>query len=162
MTCEGVLFTCCGQSTTRSCLWNRCWEILFRKLKSGFDTKAASLWWTSTCDSNEKRRLIFRWTPRQDVTDSFLKKNSRSSVFGPSGKDTRLEEMMQNAHKAWWRDVKIHRSEDVPWRVKCRRMVEHILGFRKRKLVPEHSRQNQRMGNKGDEIFVLIQKKRRT
>ena len=33
---------------------------------------------------------------------------------------------MQNANKAWWRDVKIYRSKDVPWRVKCRRMMEHV------------------------------------
>ena len=33
---------------------------------------------------------------------------------------------MQNAKKAWWRNVKIYRNKDVPWRVKCRRMVEHV------------------------------------
>ena len=25
---------------------------------------------------------------------------------------------MQNANKSWWRDVKMYRSKDVPWRVK--------------------------------------------
>ena len=33
---------------------------------------------------------------------------------------------MQIAKKAWWRYVKIYRSKDVPWRVKSRRMVEHV------------------------------------
>ena len=37
-----------------------------------------------------------------------------------------LEERKQNANKAWWRDVKLYRSEAVPWRVKCRRRVEHV------------------------------------
>ena len=37
-----------------------------------------------------------------------------------------IEERMQSANEAWWKDVKIHRSKDVPWRVKCRRMVEHV------------------------------------
>ena len=31
---------------------------------------------------------------------------------------------MQNANKAWWTDAKIYRSKDVPWKIKCRRMVE--------------------------------------
>ena len=39
-----------------------------------------------------------------------------------------LEERMQSANKAWWRDVKFYRSKDVPWRIKCRRMVEHVCG----------------------------------
>ena len=30
-----------------------------------------------------------------------------------------LEEMMQSANKAWWRDVTIYRTKDVPWRAKC-------------------------------------------
>ena len=33
---------------------------------------------------------------------------------------------MQHARKAWWRDVKIHRSQNVPWRAKCSRMMEHV------------------------------------
>ena len=33
---------------------------------------------------------------------------------------------MQTANKAWWRGVKIYRSKDVPWRTKCRRMVEQV------------------------------------
>ena len=34
---------------------------------------------------------------------------------------------MQNANKAWWRDVKIYRSKDVSWGGgECRRMVEHV------------------------------------
>ena len=37
-----------------------------------------------------------------------------------------LEERMQSANKAWWRDGKIYRSKDVPWRVKCGEMVEHV------------------------------------
>ena len=30
-----------------------------------------------------------------------------------------LEETMQNANRAWWRDIKIYKSEEVRWRVKC-------------------------------------------
>ena len=42
------------------------------------------------------------------------------------GRKDCLEERIQHANMAWWRDVKIHRSKDVPSRVKCRRMVEHV------------------------------------
>ena len=38
------------------------------------------------------------------------------------------EARMQKAHKAWWRDAKMHRSKDVPWRVRCRSMVEQVYG----------------------------------
>ena len=37
-----------------------------------------------------------------------------------------LEERMQSANKAWWRNVKICRCKDVQWRVKCRRMVDPV------------------------------------
>ena len=37
-----------------------------------------------------------------------------------------LEERMQNANKFRWRDAKIYRNKDVPWRVKCWRKVEHF------------------------------------
>ena len=37
-----------------------------------------------------------------------------------------LEERMQGANEAWWRDVKICRCKDVQWRVKCRRMVDQV------------------------------------
>ena len=38
-----------------------------------------------------------------------------------------IEQRELTANKAWWKDVKIYRSNDVPWRVKCRRMVEHVF-----------------------------------
>ena len=37
-----------------------------------------------------------------------------------------LDERMYSANKACWRDAKIYRSIDVPWRVKCRRMAEQV------------------------------------
>ena len=51
-----------------------------------------------------------------------------------------LDERMQSASTAWWRNVKIYRSNDVPQRVKCRRRVEQVCSvilFRKQKLVLE-------------------------
>ena len=37
-----------------------------------------------------------------------------------------IEERMQSANKAFWKDIKIYRNKDVPWRVICRRLVDHV------------------------------------
>ena len=74
---------------------------------------------------------------------------------------------MQSANKAWWRDVTIYRSKDVPWRAKCRRMVEHVkkcILLSKRKLVLDSSHLGQNYKGweaKGPVAFVPSQKKRR-
>ena len=33
---------------------------------------------------------------------------------------------MQSANKALWRDILVYRSKDVPWRIKCRRLVDNV------------------------------------
>ena len=37
-----------------------------------------------------------------------------------------IEERMQSANKAFWKDILVYRSKDVPWRIKCRRLVDHV------------------------------------
>ena len=37
-----------------------------------------------------------------------------------------VEERMQSADKAFWKDFMIHKSKDVPWRIKCLRLVDHM------------------------------------
>ena len=37
-----------------------------------------------------------------------------------------LEERMQSANKAFWKDIMIYRSKDVPWKVKRQRVVDHV------------------------------------
>ena len=77
----------------------------------------ASLWWPSTC-AQQKRG--------HDDQDWKLRSNSHSKkikflgyIFNPAGKmQDSLDERMQSANKAWWRDVKIDRSKVVPWRIK--------------------------------------------
>ena len=39
-------------------------------------------------------------------------------------------ERMQSANKAWLRDPRIYKSKDVPWRVKCRSMVDQSRTLR--------------------------------
>ena len=37
-----------------------------------------------------------------------------------------IEERMQSANKAHWRDIQVYKSKDVPLRIKCRRLVDHV------------------------------------
>ena len=37
-----------------------------------------------------------------------------------------VEERMQSANKAFWKDNMIIKSKDIPWRVKCQRLVDHV------------------------------------
>ena len=63
---------------------------------------------------------------RQVHTSCFLQKK----VKNREGKmQDALDETIQNADKAWWRDVKIFGSKDVPWRVKCRRVVDQVYSL---------------------------------
>ena len=38
-----------------------------------------------------------------------------------------VEERVQSANKALWKDIKIYRSKDIPWRIKCQRLVHHVF-----------------------------------
>ena len=74
-----------------------------------------------------------------------------------------LEERMQNANKAWWRDVKIYRSKDGA--VERQEMVEHVYSIFcfgsenwswSRALWTEF-----KDGKQGDETGISMQKRRR-
>ena len=39
-----------------------------------------------------------------------------------------LEERMQSANKAHWKDIMINNSKDIPWKIKCRRLFD-IFSF---------------------------------
>ena len=87
----------------------------------------ASLWWTSSCTSEKKMDLtIGTKTGHHRVPfEEFFK--IRGFSLNRQGKTHEgIEERMQSANKDWWRDAKIYRSNDVSWRVKCSRMVEHL------------------------------------
>ena len=60
---------------------------------------------------------------RQVHTSCFLQRRSR---IARGRCRTPWSEIIQNADKAWWRDVKIYGSKDVPWRVTCRRVVDQV------------------------------------
>ena len=77
-----------------------------------------------------------------------------------------LDETMWSANKACWRDVKFYRSKDVPWRVKCRKMVEQVdsaccFGSESWSWSGAILDRLQGCGDKGCKVFVQIQKKKR-
>ena len=37
-----------------------------------------------------------------------------------------VEERMQSANDAFWKDIMIWKSKDVPWKVTCQRLVDHV------------------------------------
>ena len=37
-----------------------------------------------------------------------------------------VEQRIQSAKRAFWKDTMIFKSKDVPWRVKCQRLVDHM------------------------------------
>ena len=114
--------------------------------------------------SNEKMEDVMIETKKK-VAQISVRKSIKilGYQFNLAGKmQNSLEERVQGANKARWRDAKIYRSKDVPWRVTCRRMVDQVdsFPFRERKLVLEQSEfgQNQRLGDKSYEAFFLLQK----
>ena len=78
-----------------------------------------------------------------------------------------LEERMQSANKAWWRDGKIYRSKGRTVESEVRRdggtCLQRLFFFGRMKIVlePENPRQNQRIGIKGDVSLISFQKRRR-
>ena len=37
-----------------------------------------------------------------------------------------IEERMQSANKAFWKDILVYKNKHVPWKVKCQRLVDHV------------------------------------
>ena len=111
------------------------------------EPKPASLWWTNTYD-DEKMDDKKIWTTTGLHKLPFEKKKFwiLGYAFNQAGRtQDSLKDRTQSANKAWWRDAKIYRSKDVPWRVKCKRMVEHVwcILLWKRELVLESSHRGQ-------------------
>ena len=137
-------------------------ELVGEAGKWNLAAKPASLWWTSAHED-----IDLPWntmTGRQQIS-SWREFKIFGCAMNRQGKTDGCERI-RSANKAWWRDVKIHRNKDVPWRVKCRRTVENVysvfcFGSENWYWSQENFGQNQRKGNKDDESFLLIQKGRR-
>ena len=89
--------------------------------------KPASLWWTSTYEEEERSEvlvattgLMYKFPYEEKIEILGCAMNRQGTTLDA------IEERMQSANKANWRDILVYRSKDVPWRIKCRRLVDHV------------------------------------
>ena len=89
--------------------------------------KPASLWWTSTYEEEERSEVRFATTGLMNKFPYEEKFKILGCAMNRQGTTLdAIEERMQSANKANWRDILVYRSKDVPWRIKCRRLVDHV------------------------------------
>ena len=91
------------------------------------EPKPASLWWTSTNASEEKEEMILgTWTGcfKFPFEDEFRILGCKMNRQGKTC--DAVKERMQSANRAFWKDIKIHKSKDVPWRIKFQPLVDHV------------------------------------
>ena len=126
--------------------------------------KLASLWWTSTYDSEEKSDMNLGTSTgccKFPFEDKF--KILGCAVNRQRKTHDAIEERMQWANKAFGKDILMYTSRDVPWKVKCQRLVDHVyavFAFGSEKLVVAHTDDGkyQRMGNQDNDTPVPFQK----
>ena len=152
-----------GSCPTPKFIWNKGLRDLIQEAETWvMAPKLASLWWTSTYDPEENSDLSSDTRSgrhRFPFEEKFMILGCTMNLQGKAHEG--IEERMQSAKKSFVDDVKIHRSKDVPWRVGCRRMVEHVhsvfrFGSEKLVLDPENSRQDQRMGHNSDDSSTTL------
>ena len=58
------------------------------------------------------------------TTSGCYKRSSNLGLCHDSARESHdaIEERMQSANKAFWKDILIFKSKDVPWKVKCQRL----------------------------------------
>ena len=107
----------------------RNWEQLLRDLieeaeKWDLAPKLASLWWTSTYEEEERSKsaCCHQWT---DVRIPYWREIQDSGMCDEQAREDSWCDWGKNTvcHKNL---LEVHRSKDVPWRVKCRRLVDHV------------------------------------
>ena len=91
------------------------------------EPKPASLWWTSTSASEEMEDMILGTSKgcyKFPFEEDF---RILGRVMNRQGKTCdAVEERMQSANKAFWKDIMMFKNKDVPSRVKCQRLVDHV------------------------------------
>ena len=65
--------------------------------------------------------------------------------------------------KLFWKDTKIYRSKDVPWRIKCQRLVDHVYAVfpLEVKLGRGQQTQEKKVGDKNNDEAVQAEKRKR-
>ena len=82
------------------------------------EPEPSSLWWTSTCATEEKSDMILGTSMgcyKFSFEDTFKILERTPNRQGKSCDAE--EERMQSANKAFWKDSVIYKRKDVPWKV---------------------------------------------
>ena len=102
--------------------------LIEEAVKVDLEPKLASLWWKSNNASEEKEHMILGTSKgcyKFSFEDEF---KILGCVLNRPGKTCNaVEERMQSANKAFKKDIKISKSKDVLWRVKCQRLVDQVF-----------------------------------
>ena len=98
-------------------------DLIKEPAKVDWEPKPASLWWTSHISFRREGKSL-----RKVATNSPVKTNSGYwGVMNRQGNTCdAVEERMQSADKAFWKDTMRCKSKDVPWRITCQRLVDHV------------------------------------
>ena len=94
------------------------------------EPKHASLWWTSTYAFEEKEDMIlgtskgcYKFPFEDELKILGCMMNRQGKTCDAVG------ERIRSANEAFWKDIKIHRNKDIPRRIKCQRLVDHVFPF---------------------------------
>ena len=122
----------CGRTISGSCPTQKEYlepmskDLIEDAVKVDLEPKTASLW-TSTYASEERKDMILGTSKGCHKFSFEDESRILGCVMNRQGKTCdAVEERMQSADKAFWKDIMIYRSEDVPWRIKCQRLVGNV------------------------------------
>ena len=139
-------------------------DLIEQPSRWDLEPKPASLWWTRTNDSEEKSDMNLGTTSgfhTFSFEDTF---KMLSCALCRQGKtNDAVEERMQSANKTFWKDILIYKSKDIPWKIKCQRLVDHVcavfaFGVKYWSWTIHNDGQNQRIGNQDSDTFVQFQR----
>ena len=72
---------------------------------------------------------------------------------------------MQSANKAFWKDILIYKSIDVPWRLKCQRVVDHVFALftfgSENWSWTQQTMEKSKDGNQDDDTIIPFEKTKR-
>ena len=90
--------------------------------------KPASLWWTTTYEPEVRCDLSIDTKSGRQKFPFEVEFKILGCAMNKQGKtQDAIEERMQSASKASWKDFLIYTSEDIPQKIKCRRLVDHVF-----------------------------------
>ena len=83
--------------------------------------------WTSTHEEEERSEVLIATNRLMYRVPLYETLKILGCAMNRQGRSLdAIEERLQSANKFFWRDILVCRSKDVPLRIKCRRLVDHV------------------------------------